>query len=646
MPKLSEQKINNIYLRSNSIPMLQLLELCLDPESGITVDGLCAVHYNKIDLLEQQYNAQAEEIIWGRSQSSIEALTSFIEKCKQGTFSKTYLSQAMDKRRELAAVLEEDEWIAAKDSNDINTLIVFLNKCNDGTYSDVHLQQAKDAAEYVDWNTVRNSHNTAILNGFIQKCNVGFYSSAHVKEAKDLLEEWENGTIVEDWNRVKSITDSDKKREIEKKLLALNDFIQRYATNPTETAQQYMIKANELMQQLADAEQARKDWIDARQENTIMGYINFLSVHPYCEYREEVDNRIQNMKGDLLTDMKRYPFKYPRDIMYNYISMNALLMEDLVDKSNILTDRGYSHIKKYPTLLSEQRQLPVSRLENPQSEDGSVDVYFFGVSGSGKTCVLAGLMSLTGQLGFRFDPKGPGGGGNYAMDLRNYARTSMLPPATDQSYIQVIDAQINDENGNLHKISFIEMSGEKTAEFAAMDNPQSLEDLGAGASGLLSNDNRKVLFFVIDPTNEKQIQLGKDVNGWVMQSDVLNCVSSLLSKSKDLMKKVVAIHIILTKSDTLGDFVDQNVIQDRLNEQGYQAVLADIKNICEKYDINKQTGFKVGLYPFCVGKFMPGDVYTFDETDSLKILRVIQKNTPVIIQKSSWSESLRKWFDS
>ena len=112
------------------------------------------------------------------------------------------------------------------------------------------------------------------------------------------------------------------------------------------------------------------------------------------------------------------------------------------------------------------------------------------------------------------------------------------------------------------------------------------------------------------------------------------------------MKKVVAIHIILTKSDTLGDFVDQNVIQDRLNEQGYQAVLADIKNICEKYDINKQTGFKVGLYPFCVGKFMPGDVCTFDETDSLKILRVIQKNTPVIIQKCSWSESLRKWFDS
>lgn len=255
-------------------------------------------------------------------------------------------------------------------------------------------------------------------------------------------------------------------------------------------------------------------------------------------------------------------------------------------------------------------------------------------------------MSLTGQLGFRFDPKGPGGGGNYAIELRNYARTSMLPPATDQQYIQVIDGQINDEDGNIHKIAFIEMSGEKTAEFAGMDNQESFDDLGPGAASLLSNDNNKVLFFVIDPTNEKNIEMGLGSQQWVMQSDVLNCVSALLSRNPTLMKKVIAIHIILTKSDTLGEYVDQNVIEELLNSQGYQAVLADIKAICERYDINKQTGFHVGLYPFCVGKFMPGDVYTFDETDSLKILRVIQKNTVVERKKGGFFDSLAHWFNS
>ena len=525
MPKLSEQQINNIYLRCNAAPMSQLLELCLDPESGINIDGLRAVHYNKIDQLEQQYNAQAEEIIWAKSQSSIEALSAFIEKCQQGIFSTAHLAQAKDKRKELAAAVEEDDWNATKISNDINALNAYIKKCTDGTYSEVHLQQAKDAAEFIDWNAAKSSHNPAVMNGFIQKCNIGIYSSQHLNEAKDLLESWENGTIVEDWNYLLTIKDTDTKRN------KLNEFIQKYATNPTETAQKYMGKANELMEQLADAEQARIDWIDAKQENTILAYVNFLELHPYCEYREEAEEKIQDMKGDLLNDMKRFPFKYNREDMYDYISSNALTMKDLVDDSCVLTDRGYSHIKKYPHLIDEQRQLPVSRLENPHSEDGNTDVYFFGVSGSGKTCVLAGLMSLTGQLGFRFDPKGPGGGGNYAMELRNYARTSMLPPATDQNYIQVIDAQINDEDGNLHKIALIEMSGEKTAEFAAIENPTSLEDLGAGASGLLSNDNNKVLFFVIDPTNEKNVQMGRDSSQWVMQSDVLDCVSSLLSKN-------------------------------------------------------------------------------------------------------------------
>ena len=639
MPRLSEQQINNIYLRCNAAPLAQLLELCLDPESGITVEGLRAVHYNKIDQLEQQYNAQAEEIIWARSQSSIEALTSFIEKCQQGIFSTAHLAQAKNKRKELAAAVEEDDWNTTKLSNDLNSLNAYIKKCMDGTYSEVHLQQAKDAAEFIDWNNAKSSHNPAMVNGFIQKCNIGVYTSLHLAEAKELLEKLENGTIVEDWNSLTVIKDTDAKRN------KLNDFIQKYATNPTETAQKYMGKANELMEQLADAEQARVDWIDAKQENTILAYVHFLEAHPYCEYREEAEEKIQNMKGDLLTDMKRFPFKYSREDMYGYISSNALTMQDLVDNSEVLTDRGYSHIKRYPRLADEQRALPVARLENPHSESGNTDVYFFGVPGSGKTCVLAGLMSLTGQLGFRFDPKGPGGGGNYAMELRNYARTSMLPPGTRQDYVQVIDAEINDENGYLHKISMIEMSGEKTADFAAMDNPTNLEDLGPGAASLLNNDNNKVLFFVIDPTNEKQITMG-EYDQMVMQSDVLDCVSSLLMKNPGLMKKVVAIHVILTKSDTLGDYVDQNIIQDRLNEQGYSSVLESIKANCNKYEINKQTGFKVGLYPFCIGKFMPGDVYTFDETDSLKILRVIQKNTVIERRTDGFIDVLRKWFNS
>ena len=639
MPRLTEQQINNIYLRCNSVPLDQLLELCLDPESGVTVEGLRAVKFAKIDLLEKQYNAQAEDIIWAKSQNSVDALTSFIEKCKQGVFTTAHLSQANEKLRELAIAAEEDDWQQAKNSNDIHVLNNFIKKCTDKIYSDVHLHQAKDAVEFLEWQTAKDSHNPVILNGYIQKCKLGIYSNVHVAEANELLEKWENGTIQEDWDALLAVKDLTERKS------KLNEFVQKYANNFSATAQKFLAEAAKLNQRWQDEEQARRDWIDTKDRNTILDYVNYIKVHPYSEYREEAEQKVKDMKGNLLTDMKHFPFKYTRDMMYAYISSNALTMEDLVDNSDVLTDRGYSHIKKHPRLQDEQRDLPVSKLENPHSEEGNTDIYFFGVGGSGKTCVLSGLMSLTGQLGFRFDPKGPGGGGNYAMELRNYARTSMLPPATDQQYIQVIDGQINDEQGNVQKIAFIEMSGEKTAEFAAMDNQESFDDLGPGAAGLLSNDNNKVLFFVIDPTNEKAVEMGQGSQHWVMQSDMLNCVSALLSRNPTLMKKVIAIHIILTKSDTLGEYVDQNVIEELLSSQGYQAVLADIKAICERYDINKQTGFNVGLYPFCVGKFMPGEVYTFDETDSLKILRVIQKNVP-IIPKKGFFDSLAHWFNS
>ena len=653
MPRLTEQQINNIYLRCNAAPLSQLLDLCLDPESGITIDGLRAVHYNKIDQLEQQYNVQAEEIIWAKCQNSMDSLLDYIKKIEQGVFSNAHLTQAKMRLKELAAAVEEDEWTKAKNSNDLNLILSFISKCTNGTFSDIHLEQARKVAELIDWNTSKASHNSAMLNGFIRKCAAGIYTNTYVAEANELLEKWENGTIIEDWNSVllmkpNSIdADSDIDSEQKTKYLnKLNEFIQKYASNPTSTGQDYVSRASKEIEQMRIDDEARIAWIKAKEENTILSYTNLISQYPYCRYREKAEARIQRLKGDLLTDMKRYPFKYLREDMYEYISTGALTMRDLVDDSNILTDRGYSHIKRYPHLQDEQRQLPVSRLENPHSAAGNTDIYFFGVSGSGKTCVLSGLMSLDGQLGFTFDPKGPGGGGNYAMELQNYARTSMLPPATDQNYIQVIDAEINDEDGNLHKIALIEMSGEKTAEFAAIENHTSLEDLGAGAAGLLSNDNNKVLFFVIDPTNEKNVQMGRDNNQWVKQSNVLRCVISLLSKNPELMRKVVAIHVIMTKSDTLGDYVDQQTIQDRLTQQGYASVLSSIKGLCEKYDINKQTGFNVGLYPFCVGKFMPGDVYTFDETDSLKIMRVIQKNTVVERKRGGFFDALRDWFNS
>lgn len=258
MPKYTEEQINKIYLNCNRASLEQLLKLCLDPESGITKEGLRKAKYNKIDQLEEMYNVQAEDVEWEKSKDSLELLQNFIKKCEDGDFSDCHLEEARILLRQLAAEREENDWSQTMSSNNLNALNAYIYKCTNGIYSDTHLQQAKDLAEIVDWKQAKESHNAAVMNGFIQKCNIGIYSSTHVDEAKEILEKWENGTIVEDWNQLVAISDGDHK------LMRLNDFIQKYATNPTETAQQYMQKANELMNRLRDAELARVDWIDAK----------------------------------------------------------------------------------------------------------------------------------------------------------------------------------------------------------------------------------------------------------------------------------------------------------------------------------------------------------------------------------------------
>ncbi len=638
---MTEQQIHNIYLNCNrpGVKMDDLLKLCLE-DSGITIEGLRAAHYNRIDLLEQRYYREKEDIEWAKCQNSINDLTKFIENINNGRFSDQYLQDAQRRLRELAAVKENEAWNAIRFTDRIGEVWDFIDLIDNGTYSDRYLADALRLAENLDWNIVRHTTSLQEVDRFLALIQSNRYSPARQNDALQLRKSLENQVVFDEWNQIQqSASDTERRTR-------LQDFIFHYGESNVPEIESLVTQADNELKRLADADEARRDWIDACEVDTIDVYIEFIKQHPYSEYREEAQEKIDSMKGELLQRMRTEPFSFTREFMHELITSKTFTSKELVDDTDILTDRAFTHIKKYPTLPSEQRPLPVSTVENPVSQPGNTDIIFFGVSGSGKTCVLSGILSLSGRHGFSFDPKGPGGGGSYALDLRNYARQSMLPPSTDQTYIQIIDAEIVDDKNITHPVSFIEMAGEKTARFAALGNTDSLEALGPGAAGVLTNSNPKMIFFVIDPVNEKEIGLDNGSHRLqLMQSDVLACICSLLEKNPKIMKNVSGIQIILTKSDTLGDFIDGDVIHEVLERQDYGQVIQSLQRLCERYGVNQQTGGEVGIYPFCVGDFMPGDVYTFNNRDSLSILRVIQENT-LGLRKKSWRDRLTTWLNS
>ena len=697
MPTLTEKQIKNIYklCNSSSIALDQLLAFCLDPDSGITIEGLRQAGYKKIDLLEAKYMAEAEEKIWAasqgseenlakyieminngkfstahldeakellnklaweRSQKSIDGLADYIKKIEQGAYPRAHYSEAKTLLGELAKDLEDKEWEYAKSSRDLSKIMSFISKCEQGIYSTAHLAEAKGAAEITHWKLCQSQKNEAMVRGFLKNCEEGKYSNAYFNEARVLLDKIANGALIDDWEKVQALkptyedweSGNGEKKEADYRT-ALVNFSINYASTPTDTAKKHVKKAEDAINQIDVDVNARIEWLKIKDSKSLIDFANFVGSYPTSRYREVADEKIRSLKDGLLTDMKSHPFKYKRTEMFRYISTNALTYEDLVDKSHVLTDRGYSHIKEKPTLAEEQEALPAPTVdeEKLKSTDDATDIYFFGIPGSGKTCLISGLLSLDGRFGFKFDRRGQGGNGDYAMQLRRYALKSMLPPPTDIGYARLIDASIKDENGLLHMLSFIDMSGEKTAIFASMENPSNFKDLGIGAERLLSNNNNKVLIFVIDPTSAEKIVEVNGVPLSVCQDDMLGCVASLLAKNPELMRKVVAIHIVLTKSDTIGEFVNEETIRNLLEKQNYTSVLLSIKELCEQYNVNKQTNYNVGLYPFCVGKFLPGEVYTFDETDSLKILRMIQKNTvPIRPKKRTFLDMLLEFFNS
>lgn len=190
------------------------------------------------------------------------------------------------------------------------------------------------------------------------------------------------------------------------------------------------------------------------------------------------------------------------------------------------------------------------------------------------------------------------------------------------------------------------MAGEAFAEKIAAnpDNKVSFEDMGIGATKLLSSSNDKVFFIIVDPTvevvNMKRRVERTDPDGdtyydisnvRVSQKSTLKKLVDLftLEENKKIMERVKAIHFIVTKSDMLDDEGDRGTVAKARMKEKYVQPLNTLKKICKesKYAINARSGYLPKLYTFSLGQFYLGGVYDYDSSDADKILNVIRNIT-------------------
>lgn len=419
--------------------------------------------------------------------------------------------------------------------------------------------------------------------------------------------------------------------------------------------------------------------------STVTDFMRMISKHP---------SKKEYIRQYMMKDMRVNPSRYTRESMYWLLNgkydggytYDALFnIGELVD-AKIATYEILNHINTHPTDNDDRNLLEDSILpeENFKSAQNNTDVYFFGVPGSGKSTVLAGIFKLgkSGNLQLTLPAHGDHIGYTYASILQEYLENNVFPQRTktrfvlkhdltpiddvesnpvdnfdtdnelntetqsngdimesdvSDKFIQIIDGilkeNVNENNQEEHRISIIEMPGERTLDFAASDikNFDKLDSLlGKGTKELFMNENRKLFFFVIDPKPKRTYNVKLNgVDTPMTQAQALTALVEFIAMVPGLLDKIDAMHVILSKSDLLSNPNSIDIINQEVIECGYEALISDIKGLCNpaKGNINVQCDHSPYIFTFSLGKVFPGHMIKYNKADAEKILRVIAANT-------------------
>lgn len=394
------------------------------------------------------------------------------------------------------------------------------------------------------------------------------------------------------------------------------------------------------------------EWNNIKSTDDIFILNDYLKNNPNTPFLQQAQILMMGLKQREKEAMRTRPNDYevPR--------LMRLLQEGIVTEKELILDRVVTqNVLDTLRYTDVNADLPDIRkaIESSHAEckEGFTDVFFFGVPSTGKTCVLMG-MSRSNSLHINLAH----GGGDYASALQQYTDVGVTVPRTPGTFVTTLEATITSKaNDNaVHKINLVEMSGEEFA-FGIANNADHIftfEHMGSGATALLRNNNRKVFFLIIDPTANvvrinREIVDGYDEDNGAPLTHLEYCVvnqRTLIQKmvnlfetpgNADIMKKVDSIHIIMTKSDTLGDPVEREEKAYKIFQEKFGGdILEPLIELCKEYNINAQTNFRPKLYTFSLGTFYIGGLYEYEQNDSNRLVKAIRNSTHGMKKKTWW----------
>ncbi|MDE6134794.1 MAG: hypothetical protein K2F79_04395, partial [Muribaculaceae bacterium] len=354
------------------------------------------------------------------------------------------------------------------------------------------------------------------------------------------------------------------------------------------------------------------------------GIIDFLQSNPRHMFAKKAMSMLKDLGPAVCAEIAENPIVYYPNLFDKLYDSGLFNRQDLLKAANA-NDYLLGRITDRQAI---QRRLDALNLDGIMSdmlhgygEKGITDILFFGISSSGKTCILSGLLNNDG-LSFdtvNFSCK-------YAQALKSYAEEGFAPPATRDVAVAVIKASTS-RKGLKYHFNLVDMAGEAFVHKIAdnIDAKTDFRDMGQGAPEVLNNGNDKVFFIVVDPAASPDDQ--------TLQRNVLRRLIGLFFGSvnnqvtnRTIMERVRGIHFIVSKADTLPEPRLENaraIVRRLLNNQDCSELVENCRNFGINVSKDPALDGKPRIFCFSLGQFTVGNIYDYRPVDSETILQTI-----------------------
>lgn len=465
-----------------------------------------------------------------------------------------------------------------------------------------------------------------------------------------------------------------KRQEAMREKLAVFDIEREFYDNAvaqgtTSALREYLeafpsgLMRDDAQRRLTEAEEVEV-YATAEVEDNISLYEHYLATYPDGRYRVQAESRLRELhaerdtlQGAIFSDMRQNPWKYT-PVMMRALFEGPDKYAGPVDTSSLPQDDVAARFLARGLTLTYQelvdngvvppqisrREMTAPEFELPQINSfdafpqDRTDIYFLGVPRSGKSSVLAGLFNAMDTNGnWEYVPNIDAEGRDSSLAYYNglikaiHAKKPPFPTAHDTiNYINIDVPHAAGTRGTA-TLNFVEISGECFRNLANSlgDGKDMWNQLGA--SRVLANNNRKVLFFLLD----YNVILGhQDGISLYDQQEALKNALIILShdgsganhKKGCTLSKVDSVGVILTKADLMNtpDRRERTKIAVDYLNTNFRSFMNILTKACQDFNINRADKNAPYIMTFSLGQFYPGNTMLFDPADSLELAANIE----------------------